>query len=134
MKILPIAVLVLSLAGCAGNAYEMLPTTREPAAQGHLKTKETSNGNTQIKLLVQHLAPANKLSEGATTYVVWVRPAGGDGKPLNVGALKVDSDLEGELVTVTSFSRFTVFVTAEADSQVTAPSGVDVLSSPQVKN
>ncbi len=126
-------VLSIGLFGCAGSAYELLPTSREPAAQGHLKTKETSNGNVHIDLEVQHLAPAPKLSDGATTYVVWVRPAGGDGKPINVGALKVDKDLEGELETVTSFTRFTLFVTAEADAQVTVPSGVDVLSSPPVK-
>jgi hypothetical protein len=43
--------------------------------------------------------------------------------PQNIGALRVNDDAQGELVTVTAFTRFSLFVTAEASPQAQRPTG-----------
>jgi hypothetical protein len=105
----------------------MSASDKVPAAQGQIQIGSGSNGNTSLHVAVAHMAPAEKMSAGATTYVVWVRPLAADGTPQNLGALSVDKDLTGALDTVTPLKSFEVFVTPEASASVQQPHGQALL-------
>ena len=63
----------------------------------------------------------------ASAYVVWVEPLDRSMAPQNVGALRVNDDLEGELRTVTPLEDFNLFVTPEPHGNANEPSGPKVL-------
>lgn len=97
-----------------------------PAAQGKVKFGKTDNGNTTIDLVVKYLAEPQKLAPPAAIYVVWVN-AGQDAQPQNIGSLKVDAKRKGTLKTITPMHTFKLFVTAEANGEVQAPTGERLL-------
>lgn len=122
--------LPLGSTACARSSVQKVPMTVSseiPAAEGTVKTSRTDNDNTAIDLEVRHLAPPDRVKQGATTYVVWARPSGTD-KVQNLGALQVDDNLDGKLETVTPLRRFEVFITAESDPAASSPSGKELLS------
>jgi len=94
-----------------------------PAAEGRAKVSTTDNGNTQIELVVEHLAPPEQVSSDATVYVVWVQNTQPYEHAQNLGALKVDGNLNGSIKTVTSLRSFDLFVTAEPSPSSTSPTG-----------
>lgn len=96
-----------------------------PAAEGKVKVASEKDGNTAVKVQVEHLAPASNLNEDASAYVVWIKAD--DGLPQNVGVLKVSDKRKGELQTKTPFKEFTVIVTAEQSAAVTIPAGQKVM-------
>ena len=122
----------LALGGCGhmGRSSEQTWTmnTAEsvPAAIGKVKVAEEKDGNTKVKVEVEHLAQAADVKGTASTYVVWLKPDSGTAQ--NVGALIVDKDRKGKLETKTAFKDFQVFVTAEADAHVTSPSQTTVMA------
>jgi hypothetical protein len=90
-----------------------------PASQGTVRLKKSANGNSELTIRVKHLAPPSRIAADATVYVVWIQAL--DGARQNVGALVLDSDLEGKLETVTPFQRFQILVTPEPSGQAAAP-------------
>lgn len=133
---LSLAAAALLAVSCAhlmpgGDSAQSVPMTTQaegiPAAQGAVKTKDAKNDNKQLIVQVKHLAPADKVAEGATTYVVWAQPEGVK-QPQNIGALKVDNKLNGSLTTVLPYESFKVFITAEKSAGVTSPSGDTLLA------
>jgi hypothetical protein len=118
---------------CAGPSPEvrMVSSPDIPAAQGTVRATPGENGNTTLRVFVRHLAPPQKVRPDATTYVVWVQPAGG--APQNMGALKVDDDLRGTLTTVTPLTSFEVFITVETSPKVQEPSAGNLLSASVVR-
>ncbi len=115
---------VLLLTGCAGVSLSTSSTL--PAAEGTVKYKRSENDNTIIALKVKHLAQPEKLTPPASTYVVWTR-ANKDAEPQNIGALKVDDNLDGSLNGETPLHSFELFITAESSSQVKLPTGQPML-------
>lgn len=112
-------------AGCAGPE-KLSASPAMPAAEATLSCDKAANDNTGIDLKVKHLANPDRLTPPAAVYVVWTK-ADKDATPQNIGALAVDSDLNGRLKTVTAMRRFELFVTAEASGQVSAPAGAPLL-------
>jgi hypothetical protein len=98
-----------------------------PAADGMAEVRRDENGNAQIDIKVDHLAPPERIAPGATSYVVWVKPMRGDMKFQNLGALRVDPNLSGELRAITSLRHFQLIITPEAAVMVQVPSGPVVL-------
>lgn len=96
-----------------------------PAATGSVKTKREA-GNYHLAVAVEHMAPAEKMVDGATTYVVWAEPVAG-GAPQNLGSLKVDDKRNGKLNTVTSARDLKITVTAEPTAEAAKPSGKPLL-------
>jgi hypothetical protein len=143
--------LFLGVAGCGlfgSSTVGLVASPQSPAAQGSVKTKTTSDQNTKVTVKVKHLAPPQKIAQGATTYVVWVRPLGVPAAretPMgayperesagvttekgiyNIGGLKIGKNLDGELETVTPFKSFELFITAEPSTSVTGPNGERIL-------
>lgn len=127
---LPLVAAAFLAAACVHGMEEVkLSTSAEgiPAAQGAVKTMGASNDNQRVIVQVNHLAPPEKVENGATTYVVWAQPEGQD-TVQNIGALKVDKKLNGSLMTVLPYDSFKVFITAEPTANVTAPTGDELLA------
>ncbi len=121
--------LALLFMACTSTAQIQLQgTSLAPAAEGVVRTTTGPNRNTQLEISVQHLAPPGMVVSGATTYVVWVRSVEPGAMPQNVGALRVDRNLEGTLKTLSPLRYFDLSITAEPGPAVARPSGAAILS------
>lgn len=131
--------LVLLFVGCAhGNtSFPFNGTSLVPAAEGKVSLSGKNQTNKTLEITVHHLAkpqdlnarevmPGNKEGTTPITYVVWLQPLGG-GAPENIGVLTPDQNLDAHLTTTTSQRRFDLFVTAEAATTQTAPTGQRLL-------
>ncbi len=96
-----------------------------PAAEGKAITDTDRNGNTNVQVQVKHVATPQSLTPARQAYLVWVQPRGKD--PELLGALRVNSDLEGTLKATTPYKDFDIFVTAEDNVRPEAPSGTVIL-------
>jgi hypothetical protein len=105
--------------------YPMAAASIVPGARGDVDISKDKNGNTKLKMKVQHLANAENLTPPAAVYVIWLRER--DGNPENQGQLKVSKNLDASFETVTPLKNFDVFVTAEQDLKAKTPSAVQVL-------
>ena len=85
-----------------------------------------TNGNTALRVVVDHLPPPERLSSELKTFVVWIRPARGQDY-LNAGQLTIDDERSGELETVTPYPDVDVLVTAEAGGSPAYPSAFKIL-------
>jgi hypothetical protein len=122
----------VGLGGCGtmgmmgGETWTMNTAESVPAAQGKVKVANQKDGNTKVKVEVDHLAPPALASEQlASTYVVWIKSP--QGLPQNAGVLKVGSNRKGSLETKTPFKEFTVLVTLETSPAATIPTGPAVM-------
>ncbi|MFN7957088.1 MAG: anti-sigma factor [Holophagaceae bacterium] len=105
---------------------EMHGASDIPAGQGTVKVTSGDNGNSNVSIRVKHLAPPSKIAADSTVYVVWFRPVDGDSQ--NVGALILNSDLEGSLDTLTPHRRFRITVTPEPNGQAASPTNEPVFT------
>lgn len=127
-------VAALAIAGCAsGGSYRLSNGPQTPAAEGVVKTSYGGNGNTRLKITVDHLALPDKVQAGASVYVVWAMPDGKGGHPQSLGALKVGDKLQGTLETLTPLQDFHLTITPEPAASVSAPSGPPVLTAEIVR-
>jgi hypothetical protein len=114
------------MAACATPA-QMTTGPSVLGADGQVKVAEGPNGNTLVKIAIQHLAEPEKVSAGATVYVAWIQ-SGEGGSQQNVGQIQLNANREGMLETVTPFKAFTVTVTAEPTATAATPTGNPVLT------
>jgi hypothetical protein len=112
--------------GGGGKNVRMTSGKQTPAAHGTVNVQTGNNGNTKLKIDVKDLAEPGALTPPENIYVVWVQPPGKT--PRNEGALVVNKNLDGQLKTRTPFANFSLFVTAEKNTQVQKPQGPRVLS------
>ncbi len=109
------------LGGCA-TTYQMNRGEGVAAADGTAKVSHGDNGNTRIALKVQHLAHADRLAPGATTYVVWTRTGEGERAQIqSLGGLRIEKDDSGSLDTMTALHSFELMITPEISALVGQP-------------
>jgi hypothetical protein len=120
-----LTIALLCTAVYAAKTYPMTAASIVPGARGEVVIGHDKNGNTTLKMTVQHLANLENLTPRASAYVVWLRER--DGNAENRGQLKTDKNLNGSFKTVTPLKSFDVFITAEQDARVTSPSGPEIL-------
>jgi len=108
-----------------GREDKLTNTGIAPAAEGKIITDNDRNGNTGIEIHVKHMATPQSLTPARQSYLVWVQPRGKD--PELLGALRVNSDLEGSLKAATTYKNFEVFITAEDNMKPEAPSSTVIL-------
>jgi hypothetical protein len=123
-SIVTLAALAVALA-FAAKKFPLTAAPIVPAAKRSVEIGKDRNGNTDVKLRVEHLANPTSLSPSQANYIVWLQDKGSG--PENQGELKVNGKLEGTFQTVTPKKNFDVFVTGENDSTVKVPSGPEVL-------
>ncbi len=123
-KYILLAVIGLTLTACGSNQIRMTNLERVPAAEANLKTDKDKDGMVNYQLDVKHLAPADKVSEGASAYVAWIEPDGpGESAPQNIGLVNVNENLSATIEGRTPFQNFDFFITAEPHASVTQPDG-----------
>jgi hypothetical protein len=111
----------------AAKTYELGASTEIPAAQGTARLNRTRNGNVEIKLAVKHLAQPGRIVPGSDVFVVWVRGLAPGALAQNLGALKIDSKLNGKLTAITALASFDLFLTCEQSQTATTPAGLELL-------
>ena len=116
---------LLCVVAYAGKKYPMTAASVVPGARAEVEISKDDNGNTKLKMSVQHLANLENLTPRASAYVVWLQER--DGNAENKGQLKMDKNLKATFETVTPLKSFDVFVTAEQDVRAKDPSGQEVL-------
>lgn len=125
-------VLTLGLVACGSKppttSFPFQPSSVTPAAMGEVTTSIGLNENTDVTVKVKHLAPPERVAPGATVYVVWATPPETGANAHNLGALRVDAELNGKLKTVTPLRTFDLKITAEATAAVDEPHGIPVLN------
>src|SRR5665811_2325870 len=99
----------------AAKKYPMTAAAMVPGARAEVAISKDDNGNTKLKMKVQHLANLENLTPRASAYVVWLQERAGNAQ--NRGQLKIDKNLSATFETVTPLKSFDVFVTAEQDAR-----------------
>ncbi|HEX2329531.1 MAG TPA: hypothetical protein VHN74_12475 [Candidatus Angelobacter sp.] len=122
--ILTLISFVLALAAAA-REDKLTNTGTTPAAEGKVITGNDRNGNTEVEIQVKHMAAPQSLTPPRQTYLVWVQPRGQ--APELLGALRINSDLEGSLKASTTYKDFDLLITAEDQLHVDQPSSTVVL-------
>jgi hypothetical protein len=117
---------VLAVASGAAT-FQLGSSPAIPAAEGKVKLRQTSSGNTEIQLEVKHLAPPARINPTTSVFVVWVRGLEAGALPQNLGALRTNKNLNGKLKSVTSLREFDLFLTAEGTQTVTAPTTTELM-------
>jgi hypothetical protein len=112
--------------GMAAN-FALGSSSQIPAAQGKVNLSSTKNGNVKIKLSVKHLAPPGNIIPGASVFVVWARGLAQGSEAQNLGAMKVDKNLNGKLTAATAMSAFDLFLTCEQSQTSAFPSAPELL-------
>jgi hypothetical protein len=121
-----VALLAVALLNSAcGHKVKLNPAPSVPAATATAELTHDSNGNTVVDLKVNHLAKPENLTPPRSVYIVWIQPRGGT--PIKQGQLQVNSNLEAEFKSPTTYKSFDIFVTAEDSALVTQPTGQEVL-------
>ena len=106
--------------------YPMTNDASVPGASGMVTVqKDKDNGNMKVEVKVEHLANPASLTPPSNTYLVWVRPSGGDA--VKQGAIRVDKNLDGDLKVVTTSKEFDIFITPEESESVSVPATLQVL-------
>jgi hypothetical protein len=119
---------LLAAASCAGpGEMKMVNNGAIPAAESTVKVGTNDNGNTTFDLKVKHLARPERVDPQATVYVVWLRGYGTAMNTQNMGALKVDNNLDASYSGVTPLREFELFVTVEPTSAGLSPTGRTLL-------
>jgi hypothetical protein len=108
-----------------GREDRLTNTGAAPAAEGKVITDNDRNGNTGVEVHVKHMATPESLTPAKQAYLVWVQPRGKD--PELLGALRINSDLEGSLKATTPYKEFEIIVTAEDNMKPDTPSSAVIL-------
>ena len=116
---------LLGTVAYAAKKYPMTAASMVPGARAEVAIGKDKNGNTRLKMTVQHLANLENLTPRASAYVVWLQERNGNSE--NQGQLKMDKNLNATFETVTPLKSFDVLVTAEQDPRTNGPSGPEVL-------
>lgn len=123
-----VAVLGLMLGCASGRMVRLNGSPQVPAAQGAVRITSGANNNTRLRIDVHHLAEPQRIAPGATALVAWTQQSAAGSMPQNIGALRVNDRLEGELETVTPQQDFELIITAEPSPTASVPSGAPLLS------
>ncbi|MCA9616330.1 MAG: hypothetical protein H6721_05475 [Sandaracinus sp.] len=125
IRIVSLSAVLLAL-GCGGpQEYVVTGTERSAGTDGTILLEEIE-GNQMLSVELEHLPDPGRISQGATVYIVWVKPDGGT--PTMVGRLEHDADdRTARMRATTPHTSFEVLITAEADATATHPSEIIVV-------
>lgn len=118
----------LALAACGGaRVYNVTGSQRDPGADARMQIETIDGGNHLITITARNMTPPERLGDGNTAFLVWVRLPNGQHTMASRLQYATDSR-EGRATLTSAQSRFTILVTAERDDTATAPSDVVVLT------
>lgn len=121
---LGLAVAILLAAGCSKRIrFDSLPPGR--GGQATARVQLTYDRNNTIQVQLSNVPEASALNPSYTRYVLWVATPDRQAV-VNIGQLRVDKNKKAEILTLTPFRNFVLFITAEPRGDVTTP-GPDVV-------
>lgn len=126
IQLLGLSAILFAVSACGGpQKYVVTGTERAAGADGEVVVEQIE-GSRMVTVTMENLPPPDRISNGATVYVVWIKPSGA--APTMAALLEYDpSDRKGRMRATTPHQRFTVMVTAEADGTVASPSDIIVM-------
>ncbi len=121
---------VIVLSACS-QKVGFQPSSVAPAARGDVKVDRDKNNNYEVKLDVQMLAEPARLAQPKNVYLVWMETESNGTQ--NLGQLKTDDGLfsktlKASMKTTTPYKPRRIFITAEDNATVPAPSSYVVLT------
>ncbi len=122
-KEISLLLFIMLILSCSG-AKTFPVSDLAPAAEITVKQKTDNNDNNEITVKAKYLASPERVSNGATAYVVWLVSEENGIK--NIGALYNKNGQDSELETVTSFVGEEIFITAEKDAGISSPQGIEI--------
>ena len=129
---MPALVLLLSLAAaaCGGPLkYEVASSARAPGADAKIVAKvQKDQSLTQLEIEAVNLPPPGRVSEGATTYVVWHRKDSGGAWARSGGLVYDESDRKGKWTGSIPETSFDLTISAEKEASAGTPYREAVLS------
>lgn len=129
---MPALVLLLSLAAaaCGGPLkYEVASSARAPGSDAKIVAKvQEDQGLTQLEIEAVNLPPPGRVTEGATTYVVWHRKDSGGTWARSGGLAYDESDRKGKWTGSVPETSFDLTISAEKEATAGSPSGETVFS------
>lgn len=129
-------VLGLALAACGGPLkYNVPSSSRAPGADATvIADVKQDQGQTELEVNAQNLPPPSRVTEGATTFVVWQRKNSGS-QWSRLGGLKYDEgDRKGTWKGSVPETAFDLAISSEKEADVASPSGDTVFSQRVEKN
>ncbi len=122
-KEISLLLFIMLILSCSG-AKTFPVSDLAPAAEITVKQKTDNNDNNEITVKAKYLASPERVSNGATAYVVWLVSEENGIK--NIGALYNKNGQDSELETVTSFVGEEIFITAEKEAGISSPQGIEI--------
>ncbi len=95
-----------------------------PAAEITATKKQDNNDNYAIEVIAENLASAERLSPAKNNYSVWIVTENNGTK--NIGQMTNKNAEKVTLKTTTPFNVKEIFITAEEQSNLTYPTGVEI--------
>ena len=119
------AALVVGVAGCASR-YKLDAEAPTYAAQAKIRVKVNKTENREVDVVVEHLAPPQRIPGGYRGYSVWFRvPGHGVTK---AGVLEYNEKRRrGKLEATTPHEKFEVLITLEQDTGAQAPGSLVIV-------
>lgn len=113
---------VLALGGCGGpRTFMARGTQRDPGSDARIQVENLDGGNHLITMTATNITPPDRIGDGNTVFLVWIRLPNGQTTMESQLAYSPD-ERTGRATITTPQERFVLIVTAETDANVTAPS------------
>lgn len=119
-----VIVCVLALITSCSSTLKFPISNDAPAADITAKIKKDKYDNFQIEVVAKNLADASRLNPPKNNYSVWVVAENGEIK--NIGQLTQKNAKKAVLETSTPFTVEEIFITAENQGNLNAPSGKEI--------
>lgn len=119
----PVLLTVMLMAAACSSTVKFPVSETLPAAEISARIKSDNNNNTSIRLVAKYLASPGRLSPPASAYVVWAVTSEG---VRNLGQLTAGNAKNTELVTVTPYELYEIFITVEGREDVTTPGSREI--------
>ncbi|MBL4686065.1 MAG: hypothetical protein JKY37_15835 [Nannocystaceae bacterium] len=117
--------LAVLTSGCASR-YKADAQAPTYAAKAKIAVKTNRDGNRQMALTIDHLAPPERIDPRFRAYAVWIRVPGHG--TTRAGVLKYnDRRRRGKLNATTPHSNFEVIVSLENNPSASAPSADSIV-------
>lgn len=114
--------LVLALGGCGGpRTFLARGTQRDPGADARIQVENLDGGNHLMTMTATNITPPDRIGDGNTVFLVWIRLPNGQTTMESQLAYTAD-ERTGRATITTPQERFILLVTAETDANATAPS------------
>lgn len=125
VRIAASALIVASFAACGGALnYQLRGSELASGADANVTAEiDTQRNLTKVEIKADHLTPPDRILDGGTTYLVWVRRD--SGTPwMRLGGLELaDEGRTGSALLTVSEVAFDLEISAELNATVASPSG-----------